>query len=254
LALRFQFRGLRVSLSHLQTTLLAAFGQKDGIIHMQKLIDGIHRFQNGAFGRHEELFHKLALGQSPDTLFITCSDSRIDPALIMQSDPGELFIIRNAGNLVPPYNHDPSGEAATIEYAVEVLGVKDIIVCGHSHCGAMKAVLDPASIAELPAVRGWLTSAHATRRIMKAHYDHLEPEKKLSVCVKENVLVQLENLRTHPSVLAGLTQGRISLHAWTYRIDTGEVLGFNPDEGQYLPIEKAGRGVPTPVELLSREP
>jgi carbonic anhydrase len=240
--------------SEAEITLLAAFGQKDGTDPMQKLIDGIHRFQNGAFGRQEELFQKLAGGQNPETLFITCSDSRIDPSLIMQTEPGDLFIIRNAGNLVPPYNHDPSGEAATIEYAVEVLGVKDIVVCGHSHCGAMKAVLDPDSLKELPAVRGWLTSAHATRRIMKAHYNHLEGDKKLSVCVKENVLVQLENLRTHPSVLAGLTMGTIKLHAWTYRIETGEVLGFNPDEGQYLPVEKAGRGVPTPVELLAREP
>lgn len=221
---------------------------------MQKLIEGIHRFQNGAFGEQQKLFSKLAQGQSPETLFITCSDSRIDPSLLMQTKPGDLFIIRNAGNIIPPYNHDPSGEAATIEYAVEVLGVKDIVVCGHSHCGAMKAVLDPASVAELPSVKGWLTAAHATRRIMKAHYDQLPADKKLTVCVKENVLVQLENLRTHPSVLAGLTMGRIKLHAWTYRIETGEVLAFNPEVGQYTPVEQAGRGVPTPVELLAREP
>ena len=110
---------------------------------MQKLIHGLHHFQTALFGSQRELFERLAEGQSPEVLFITCSDSRINPNLLTQTEPGELFILRNAGNIVPPYGAVQGGEAATIEFAVAGLGVKDIIVCGHSHCGAMKGLLEP---------------------------------------------------------------------------------------------------------------
>jgi carbonic anhydrase len=218
---------------------------------MKKLIDGIHRFQSGVFGPQQALFERLSHGQEPDALFITCSDSRINPNLITQTNPGDLFILRNAGNLVPPYGAIHGGEAATIEYAVEVLGVKDIIVCGHTHCGAMKAVLDPTGLDELPAVKGWLTHAEATRRVMKKHYAALPQDDKLETCIEENVLVQVENLRTHPAVLAALTRGALQLHAWVYEIESGRVVAFDADDGQFVPVAQAGQGVAEGGDRLS---
>lgn len=219
---------------------------------MQKLIDGIHRFQSGVFGQQRGLFERLTSGQAPDTLFITCSDSRISPNLITQTGPGELFVIRNAGNLIPAYGLGCSGEAATIEYAVDALGVKDIVVCGHSRCGAMKALLDPSSLDELPAMRSWLGHAQGTRRIMRAHYPELDDTHALSACVKENTLVQVENLRTHPAVLEGLTRGRLALHAWVYRLEHGDVLAFDPEAGQFLPLAQGTARLVSPVEQLQR--
>ena len=132
---------------------------------MQKLIRGIHRFRTEDFRPLQGLFEHLATGQNPETLFITCSDSRIDPNLLTRSKPGDLFILRNAGNIVPPHRATSGGEAATIEFAVAAIGVKDIIICGHSHCGAMKGLLEPDTIAPFPAVTSWLSHAEATRRM-----------------------------------------------------------------------------------------
>lgn len=218
---------------------------------MQKLVAGIHRFQAGVFGAQKDLFARLSQGQEPDALFITCSDSRISPTLITQTVPGDLFILRNAGNIVPPYGLIQGGEAATIEYAIEALAVKDIIICGHTHCGAMKALLDPASLNNLPATRGWLTYAEATRRVMQTHYEGMAEDDKLGVCVEENVLVQIENLRTHPSVLAAMTRGVLRIHAWIYQIESGNVVAFDSDAGQYLPVAEAGHGVAERADRLS---
>lgn len=204
---------------------------------MQKLIEGIHQFQQTIFDTQKHLFERLAKGQRPLALFITCSDSRIDPSLLTQTQPGELFIMRNAGNIVPPYGAVIGGEAATIEYAVSVLQVKDIIICGHSHCGAMGGLLDPGSIEALPAVRAWLNSAESTRRIIQENYGHLqEPQARLTATVEENVLVQLENLRTHPSVSAALGRGDLKLHAWIYKFETGQVFAYYPDTNEFRPL------------------
>lgn len=199
---------------------------------MQKLIRGLHQFQNDYFLSHKEFFEQLARGQKPETLFITCSDSRINPNLLTQTRPGELFILRNAGNLIPNSAFF-SGEAATIEYAIAGLGVRDIVVCGHSHCGAMKALLRPQDMERMPAVREWLKHAEATRRIIEDNYDHLDTKEKLTATVEENVLVQLENLRTLPSVASALKGGRIRLHGWVYKIETGEVFAYDPAAGQF---------------------
>ena len=205
---------------------------------MQKLIDGLHQFQSTIFSTQRELFERLAGGQSPDALFITCSDSRINPNLITQTEPGDLFILRNAGNIIPPYGSSQGGEAATVEFAVAGLGVADIIICGHSHCGAMKGLLDESMTADLPAVRSWLGHAESTRRVMKENYEGLEGERLVSACVQENVLAQLENLRTHPSVSARLARGKIKLHGWVYKIETGEVFAFDPAQGQFLRMDQ----------------
>jgi len=218
---------------------------------MQRLVHGLHHFQQHVFRPQREFFERLATGQAPETLFITCSDSRINPNLITQTEPGELFIIRNAGNIVPPHSHDPGGEAATIEYAVEALGVTDIVVCGHSQCGAMKAVIDPSPLESMPIVSAWLTHAEATRRILKARYSELKGEELLAVAVAENVLVQIEHLRTQPAVAAALARGAVRLHAWVYAIENGAVLSYDPEQGQYTPIE--GKLVPV-VEGTRKAP
>ena len=203
---------------------------------LRKLIAGLHHFQSQIFLSHKELFDRLAHGQAPDALFITCSDSRINPNLITNTNPGDLFILRNAGNLIPSYGASNGGEAATIEFAVTALGIKDIIVCGHSFCGALKGLLHPEQVKDMPAVKAWLSHAEATRRIVGENYSNLPEEELLNVAMQENVLVQIENLRTHPAVASRIARGELNLHAWTYKIQTGEVFSFRPDEEQFLPI------------------
>ncbi|MGW4379472.1 carbonic anhydrase [Kitasatospora sp. NPDC004531] len=203
---------------------------------MKDLVEGIHAFQSGVFGQQRELFESLVAGQNPSALFITCSDSRVVPSLMTQTDPGDLFMLRNAGNLVPPYGPSHGAESAAVEYAVEALGVRDVIVCGHTRCGAMSALLDPSSLERMPATRQWLVHAEATRRLVEDNYAELPDAERLEACVQENVLVQIENLRTHPSVLAALARGRLNVHAWVYELETGQVLTFDHAHGQYRPL------------------
>lgn len=203
---------------------------------MQKLIQGIHQFREQDFRPLQGLFQQLAKGQNPETLFITCSDSRIDPNLLTRSRPGDLFILRNAGNIVPPHGAANGGEAATIEFAVVALGVKDIIICGHSHCGAMRGLLQPEMVAPLPAVASWLSHAESTRRIVRENYGHLDSDRLVTAAVEENVLVQLENLRTLPAVASRLVRGDLHLHGWMYKIETGEVFAYDLTSGQFVPL------------------
>ncbi|MEB3196361.1 MAG: carbonic anhydrase [Candidatus Sericytochromatia bacterium] len=204
---------------------------------MEKLVQGLHQFQQTYFDTNRALFERLVRsGQRPETLFITCSDSRINPNLLTQTRPGELFIIRLAGNLVPAHGASSGGEAATIEYAVASLGVKDIIVCGHSHCGAMHALLDDGVTEDLPLMRAWLSHAAATRRIIEENYADRDGEARVKAATEENVLVQLENLRTHPVVAARLARGELHLHGWVYKIESGEVFAYEPGTGQFLPL------------------
>jgi carbonic anhydrase len=203
---------------------------------MQKLIQGIHQFRTEDFRPLQGLFEQLAKGQNPETLFITCSDSRIDPNLLTRSQPGDLFILRNAGNIVPPHGKTNGGEAATIEFAVGLLDVRDIIICGHSHCGAMKGLLRPETVASFPAVASWLSYADTTRRIVRENYRHLDGDLLVTAAVEENVLVQLENLRTLPSVAERLVKGDLHLHGWVYKIETGDVFAYDTSVGQFVPL------------------
>jgi carbonic anhydrase len=219
---------------------------------MQKLVEGIHAFQREQFSKEQTLFETLAKGQKPLALFVTCSDSRIDPNRLTQTKPGELFILRTAGNIVPPYGAVFGGEAATIEYAVCALSVKDVIVCGHSHCGAMAGLLNLDAVEKMPAVRAYLAHAEATRRIVEENYGHLtDADKRLTLTVEENVLVQLENLRTHPSVAAAVGRGELKLHGWVYKFETGEVFAFHPEKNQFLALETIS---PAAVESLAGGP
>ncbi len=219
---------------------------------MQKLVEGVHRFHSETFRHQRELFARLAMGQSPQALFITCSDSRINPNLITHTDPGELFIVRNVGNIVPPYGACDGGEDAAIEYALEVLGIEDIIVCGHTGCGAMQGLLDPSRIDRLPSVRRWLQHASSTRRIVECLYTHLQGDDRLTLAAEENVLMQLENLRTHPAVAVGLAAGRLKLHAWMYKIATGQIFAYDAHRSQYVDLAEANTAPPSVPSLAER--
>lgn len=216
---------------------------------MQTLVEGVLHFRQNVFPSKLQLFKRLAKRQQPIALFITCSDSRINPNLITHTEPGELFILRNAGNIVPPYGASNGGEGATIEFAVAGLDVQDVIVCGHSHCGAIKGLLQPDAIKDLPAVAAWLSHAETTRRIVLEKYCNCTRAAQLTKAIEENVLVQLESLRTHPSVAAAMARGRLKLHGWVYQIETGEVSAYDSEHGQFRPVIAT---VPLPTRPLAR--
>jgi carbonic anhydrase len=215
---------------------------------MQKLVDGIFAFKECVHKPMREFFEQLAGGQKPRALFITCCDSRVNPDLMTQAEPGDLFMLRNAGNLVPPHSAVAGGEAATIEYAVAHLGVPNIIICGHSNCGAMKGLMDPGGLNDLPAVGSWLHHAEATRRIAREVTPGLSAAEAWEAVTKANVLVQIDNLRTHPTVAAGLIRGDLFLHAWYYCFAAGDVEFYDPTQSawvsvsQSLPVAYSPRG------------
>ena len=190
-------------------------------VPVEKFLGGISRFQKQVYPKHQDLFEKLALGQRPDALFITCADSRIDPCLLTQAKPGELFICRVIGNIVPPYPDAIGGVSATIEYAVGVLRVPEVIVCGHTDCGVMRGALNPEALEAYPNVTAWL-------RYAKVEYREPEPSAEcLLALTEDNVVGQLKNLRSHPTVMARLQNGDLALHGWVYHIGPGAVTAYN---------------------------
>jgi len=203
---------------------------------MENLVRGIHQFQATHFKDNQEFFARLSQGQQPDTLLITCSDSRIAPDLLMQTQPGDIFTLRNAGNIIPPYGASNGGEGGTVEFAVAALKVQHVVVMGHSHCGAMKGLLHPEDLKSLPLVSSWLKHAEATRRIVQENYSDLDGEHLLNATIKENVLMQLDNLRTYPAVAARMTKGGLTLHGWVYHIESGQILAFDPDQFRFVPM------------------
>lgn len=217
---------------------------------MDHLIEGVRHFRHHVFSKQKEMFEKLAREQKPRALFIACSDSRVHPNLITQTGPGELFILRNPGNIVPPYSAGNDSEAATIEYAISVLRVTDVIVCGHSNCGAMGALVNPEVLTDLPACSAWLKHAETTRRIIEVSVRNNGQKKEsiIDAAIERNVLTQLDNLRTHPSVGAGLANGTVHLHAWVYDIGTGDVRAYDPDLKEYRSLT-----VDQPAKTVRRE-
>ncbi|GII95497.1 carbonic anhydrase [Sinosporangium siamense] len=194
---------------------------------MKDLLEKARSFSQRISGEREK-YRKLAAGQSPEALFIACSDSRVMPALITVARPGQLFELRNAGNIVPPYGHQAvSGEVATIEYAVNVLKVRDIVVCGHSHCGALGALARKEDLSALPAVGRWLELAKSPL----AHALSRPPEDPTLLDLgQRHVVAQLAALRTYPAIKARLDAGEMTLHGWFYKVDTGEVREFDGRE------------------------
>ncbi len=211
---------------------------------MKKLLKGVTSFQEEVYPRHRDLFAELAAGQRPEALLITCADSRIDPGMLTQTRPGDLFICRNAGNIVPPYGEAVGGVSATIEYAVAVLRVRDVIVCGHSDCGVMKGVLNPDSVASLRSVKAWLHYGDTARAIVRESRPRLTGGALLRALTEQNVLAQLTNLRTHPSVAARLAKGDLRLHGWIYDIESGRVSVFKPPVNRFVPLRKGRKTRP----------
>ena len=205
---------------------------------MQKLIEGVHKFRQQEFGRYSELFRKLSQqGQNPHTLFITCADSRVLAELITHSKPGDLFVVKNVGNIVPPagVTGETNSTAAAVEFAVEVLGVKDIVVCGHSQCGAMAALLNVTPVGDnMPHVKSWLEVARPVKETIDSHYQHLTSEEaRITAAAEENVLYALENLRTYPAVQKRLDEGKLHLHGWFFKIATAELFAYDPIQKQF---------------------
>lgn len=202
---------------------------------MKDVIEGFLRFQKDAFPQRSKLFKKLASNQNPKTLFISCSDSRLVPELVTQREPGELFVIRNAGNIVPPFGPEPGGVSATVEYAVMALGIRDIVVCGHSDCGAMTAVATCKCLDHMPAVAGWLRYADSAKVVNEAR-KHPDLPSKVASMVRENVIAQLANIQTHPSVRLALEEGRLTLHGWVYDIESGRIDAFDGRTGIFVSL------------------
>jgi len=194
---------------------------------VKDVIKGVLNFRKNVYPQRKDLFGTLAGGQNPDFLFITCSDSRIDPNLLTGSDPGDLFICRNAGNVIPPHSNETGGMTASIEYAVAVLGVRHIIVCGHTDCGAVKGALNLDALKGLPHVKEWLGHCRSAMEIVRER-NGIESgaclgHEHLNEAIEENVLQQVQHLRTHPVVAAKLATGKVEIHGWVYNIETGSI-------------------------------
>jgi len=214
---------------------------------MNELIGRVLRFEKDVYSHRSELYGSLARrGQSPTALMISCADSRVVPEHIVQAEPGDLFVCRNAGNIVPPFATMQGGVTSTVEYAVQALGVSDIIVCGHSDCGAMKAVAEPEMVRDMPNVAAWLRHSAAADRVVKDGYAGLSHADRVRAISLENVVVQLAHLRTHPSVAAGIACGQLSLHGWFVDIHAGQILALDGASGQFLPVAE---GTDLPVAL-----
>lgn len=203
---------------------------------MQKLVQGVQRFLRTVHAIDAELYQRLSAGQSPDTMLVTCSDSRVVPHVICQSSPGDLFVLRNAGNIVPPATASATAEAATVEFGVVGLGVRDIVVLGHSHCGAMQAVVDPARLEGLPLTAKWLENASEARRAVLESFSDADPETRLMGAIEANVLAQLENLQSYPVVAEARAEGKLRLHGWVWHIDSGVVRAFDPPSGTFVAL------------------
>ncbi|MBN1852791.1 MAG: carbonic anhydrase [Pirellulales bacterium] len=181
------------------------------------------------------MFQRLRAGQNPRVFFITCSDSRIDPSLITQTEPGELFVLRNPGNIIPPFGTAHGSEAATVEYAVAGLKVPHIIVCGHYHCGAMTELVQREHVDDLPITSAWLGFAQPVRNAL-GEYRLDSNDDLVSKACELNVLIQMQNLRTHPSVADRLAQNDISIHGWIYDFLTADVQVYHSGQHCFISL------------------
>ncbi|HEY2859647.1 MAG TPA: carbonic anhydrase [Terracidiphilus sp.] len=203
---------------------------------MQRLIEGHKKFLKEVFPGRRSRFHLLAESQAPQWLFITCSDSRIVPDLILGTEPGDLFISRSIGNVVPVSMNDIDGVSATIEYAVQVLKVPYIINCGHSDCGAIKAALNRTAVQNLPRAKRWLDhieGAFSHRQPLNpADGDHAE----LASLIRGNVVAQLHNLRAQPAVAKAMAHGSLQAFGWYYDILTGHIEQYDETARRFVPL------------------
>lgn len=209
---------------------------------MRKLVEGIVKFRREARPEYRAQFAHLALDQKPDTLFVACSDSRVVPNTFASTDPGDLFVLRNPGNIVPPESDSvvpaAAGAAATVEFAVGLLGVTDVVVCGHSDCGAMKAMAAGGEKGAGP-LAAWLRAAGDSLSELERR-PGLAPERPFhDRLAQAHALVQLEHLKTHAAVRAALGAGRLRLHAWWFDLAGADVHAWEPELGRFTLIDEA---------------
>ncbi len=205
---------------------------------LENLLAGVRRFQSEIYPTNRERYERAArTPQEPHTLFITCSDSRIDPELLTQSGPGDIFVTRNIGNLVPAYGEMLGGVSAVIEYAVLALNVSQIVICGHTDCGAMKGLLHREKLTAMPTVDRWLNNATTALSIVRARNTPVGEGAELDHLIAENVLLQLNHLRTHPSVAGRMAQGKLNVYGWVYDIGKGQVKIYDPESNSFRGIE-----------------
>ncbi|MGU4699021.1 carbonic anhydrase [Burkholderia cepacia] len=215
---------------------------------MKDIIEGFLKFQRDAYPARATLFRDLARSQHPRALFISCSDSRLVPELVTQREPGDLFVIRNAGNIVPSYGPEPGGVSASVEYAVAALRVTDVVICGHSDCGAMTAIATCQCMDHMPAVGHWLRYADSARVVNEARTRRSERER-IDSMVRENVVAQLANLKTHPAVRLALEEGRLALHGWVYDIESGCIDAHDGATGRFVSLADHPEVRATPATL-----
>lgn len=200
---------------------------------LAKIVQGVAKFQRDVYPAQRQLFEQVKHGQHPIAMFFTCADSRVDPAMLLQSRPGEIFIERTPGNIAPKYSDHVGGVTASVEYAVMALHVPLIIVCGHTDCGVVKALLEPEQAAGMPALQSWMRHSLASReRLLREHRD-TSTEEKLRLLTEYNVLTQLDNLQTHPAVAAALSRGELALQGWVYDIAAGSISAANAESGRF---------------------
>jgi carbonic anhydrase len=200
---------------------------------LAKIVSGVGEFQNEIYPELQKKFEGLRHQQSPIATFFTCADSRIVPNLLLQTGPGEIFTERTPGNIVPKYSDHVGGVTASMEYAVMVLKIPLIIICGHTDCGVMKALLAPEQTTGMPALQSWMRHARAARERLLRDHANASPEVKLRLLTEFNVLTQLENLRTHPAVEAALAKGELEIQGWVYDIGSGQVSAADPESGAF---------------------
>jgi carbonic anhydrase len=203
----------------------------------ERLLAGVRRFQREVYPQRKDVYQQLVReGQKPHALFITCADSRIDPELITQSGPGEIFVSRNIGNLVPTYGEQLGGVSAIIEYAVAGLEVSQVVVCGHTACGAMVGLLHPEKVAQLPIVKSWLRNGDAALSVVRSRNTATNEHAALEELIEQNVVLQLHHLRTHPSVAGRVAQGTLALSGWVYDIGNGIIRIYSEELRKFVPV------------------
>ncbi|HEV2578654.1 MAG TPA: carbonic anhydrase [Acidobacteriaceae bacterium] len=205
---------------------------------LEQLKNGVRHFRAETFPAFADAANEP---QRPHTLFITCADSRIDPNALTATGPGEVFVTRNIGNMIPAYGEMLGGVSAVIEFAVAGLGVRHVVICGHTDCGAMKALLDPSSTAKMPSVRNWLKNAQTALAVSNTLHEHeIEDHAErplIDILTEQNVLLQIQHLRTHPSVATALTLGNLTISGWIYDVTTGNVRIAENNALTFTPVE-----------------
>lgn len=205
---------------------------------MLDFVRGALQFENTTFKDCQKHFKDLVHGQKPNALFITCSDSRLDPNLITQSKPGELFICRNVGNIVPPHSHQTGAMTVCIEYSLGILNVPHIVVCGHYGCGAIQAAMQPESVCKMPHTSTWLSYVEAATLVVQDRYAELDDAGKLDHLVEENIRLRTSHLRTHPYVVRALAQKRLQIHGWVFDLRKGKIKVFREEQNEFVSLRE----------------